>query len=152
MNNRVHFDHHIIAFDVLSSVASNLGSACKPRDPPPDSPLASARRAGCHLGIIRSQSWLPRERIIWEASGRWLGNTAQGRAEPGCMANRLQHSGEARASGIMAHDGSKRTPHSAANKPPGTPHRHILHHGLTLRLQLPWEATMLRILRSAIEF
>ena len=45
---------------------------------------------------------------------------------------RLQHSGEARASGIMAHDGSKRTPHTAANKPPGTPHRHIAHHGLPL--------------------
>ena len=52
----------------------------------------------------------------------------------------------------MAHDGSKRTPHTAANKPPGTPHRHIVRHGLTLRLQLPWEATMLRILRNLVLF
>ena len=140
MNNRVHFDHHIIAFDVLSSVASNLGSACKPRDPPPDSPLASARRAGCHLGIIRSQSWLPRERIIWAASGRRPSNTALGRAAAGLMANRFQfneqtreaHSGEACASRMMGHDGDKRTPHPAANKSPGTQDRHTVRHELPL--------------------
>ena len=104
-----------------------------------------------NLGSIwaLARQYRTRPRRTWlhgkQASAFGRSARAQGRAAPGCMANRLQHSGEARASGIMAHDGSKRTPHSAANKPPGTPHRHIVRHGLTLRLQLPWEATMLRI-------
>ena len=47
---------------------------------------------------------------ILKASGRWLGNTAQGCAAPGCMANRLQQNEIARAFGRSArepHDGPR---------------------------------------------